>query len=201
MEEKDSISRPFIEIGQRSIETRKLLAQRGRALGACRRRNADRHRFHAAHHFSPAQQIQAEAPRDGDEPRQDRALRIEPLEVDEGPHERLLREIVGVGGSHQSPAETMDGAMKAPNQLVEGRRITTASATREIELCSPIVRIRACPCHTPCRPPREYGRRPRLFHARVVKKSTGLAPNLTASAPLRLSPLESRRPDPWTARR
>src|SRR5262245_23624591 len=55
------------------------------------------------------QQIQAESPRDRDEPRQHRPRGIESLEVDEGPDERVLCEVFGVGGSNQSPAEPKNG--------------------------------------------------------------------------------------------
>jgi hypothetical protein len=63
--------------------------------------------------------------------------------VDEGAHERVLGEILRVGRSDQSPAEAVDGPVKAPYQLAEGRRIAAAGATRQLELCSPVFRIRA----------------------------------------------------------
>ncbi|HJW66277.1 MAG TPA: hypothetical protein VJ419_00715, partial [Gaiellaceae bacterium] len=84
--------------------------------------------------------------------------------MDEGTHERVLSEILGVGGSEQSPAEAMDGTVEPEHELVEGRRIAAAGATRKLKLCSPVVCIRALGrCHTPCRLPRQYGRRPRII--------------------------------------
>src|SRR5262245_22017004 len=83
--------------------------------------------------------------------------------MDEGSHERVLGEILGVGGSEQSPAEAMDGAVKAEHELLKGRRIAVAGATRKLELCSPVVRIRTLRRHTPRCLPREYGRRPRII--------------------------------------
>jgi len=61
--------------------------------------------------------------------------------VDEGSHECVLGEILGVGGSEQSPAEAIDGPMKAPHQRVEGRPIAAAGAPRKVKLRSPVVRI------------------------------------------------------------
>ena len=63
--------------------------------------------------------------------------------MDEGTHERVLGEILGVGGSEQSPAEAMDGTIETEHELVEGRRVAAAGATRKVNLCSPVVRIRA----------------------------------------------------------
>ena len=62
--------------------------------------------------------------------------------MDEGTHERVLSEILGVGGSEQSPAEAMDGTVEPEHELVEGRRIAAAGATRKLKLCSPVFRIR-----------------------------------------------------------
>ena len=63
--------------------------------------------------------------------------------MDEGPYERVLRQVLGVGGSEQSPAETQDGPLEAEHQRVESRRVAAAGATRKVNLCSPVVRTRA----------------------------------------------------------
>jgi hypothetical protein len=41
-----------------------------------------------------------------------RSLRIESLEMDAGSHERVLSEVLGFGGSEQTPTETEDRPMK-----------------------------------------------------------------------------------------
>src|ERR1700730_9417072 len=146
VEEDDGHSRPLVQVVERSLETGKLLPQGGLALGTWRRGGGDRQFLHPGHHLPPPEQVQAEPPCDGDEPGQDRALRIEPLEVDEGAHERVLGEILGVGRSDQSPAEPVDRPVKAPDQLVESRRVAAAGATRQLDLCSPGFRIRAWGC-------------------------------------------------------
>jgi hypothetical protein len=51
----------------------------------------------AGHDLFSAAAVQAKPASDSDEPRQKRPLRIEPLEMDEGTHERVLSEILGVG--------------------------------------------------------------------------------------------------------
>jgi len=51
--------------------------------------------------------------------------------------------------------------MKAPHQLVEGRRLAAVGAAREIMLRSPVVRIRVR--HILRRLPGEYGRDPRII--------------------------------------
>src|SRR4029450_241201 len=56
----------------------------------------------------PPQQIETKAARDRDEPRQDGPLRVEPLEVDEGTHERVLSEILSVGRPGAAPHERGD---------------------------------------------------------------------------------------------
>jgi len=134
VEEDDGLPRALVQIGESPIEAGKLLSNRGLVRRARRRRFADGHGLHPGLHRATPPQIQAEAASDGDEPRQDRPFRIESLEVDEGPHKRVLREILGLGGSEQSPAEAQDGPMKAPHQLVEGSRIAAVGATRKIKL-------------------------------------------------------------------
>ena len=143
VEEYDRLSGPSSSSPRARSRCDKLLPQRGLALRARRRRAGDWHRLRPGHHLPPPQQVQAEPPGDGDEPREDRPVRIEPLEVDEGPNEGVLREILGVGRPEQSPAEAMDGPVKAQHQRVEGRRIAATGATRKVKLCSPTVRIRA----------------------------------------------------------
>jgi hypothetical protein len=125
-----------------TLEMPKLLSQRGFALGAWRRRTADRHRLDPDHHLPPLQQIETKAARDRDEPRQDGPLRVKPLEVDEGAHERVLGEIFGVGRAEQSPAEAVDGPVKVLHQLLEGRGVAATGAMRKLNLCPPIVCIR-----------------------------------------------------------
>jgi hypothetical protein len=146
VEEDDGHSRPLVQIVESSLDTGKLLPQRGLILGTWRRGVGDRQRLHPGYHLPSPEQVQTEPPCDGDEPGQDRALRIEPLEVDEGAHERVLGEILRVGRSEQSPAEAVDGPAKAQHQLVEGRRIAAAGATRKLEFCSPVFRIRTWGC-------------------------------------------------------
>src|SRR5206468_4429729 len=97
---------------------RELLSKRGLAFRAWRRRLAGRHRLQPGAHLAPPQHVQAETTGDRDEPRQDGPLWIESLEVDERAHERVLREVFGVG-SDQSPAEPQDRPLKAEHQLVE----------------------------------------------------------------------------------
>jgi hypothetical protein len=62
--------------------------------------------------------------------------------VDEGAHERLLGDVLGVGGTKQSRAEAMNRPVMAPQELVEGRRVTAPGATGEVDLRSPAVRLR-----------------------------------------------------------
>ena len=104
--------------------------------------NNHRERLHSGHHLPPAQQVKAESAGDGDEPGQKRALRIEPLEVDEGPDERVLCEVLGVSGPKHPPAEPIDRAVKAKHECVEGPRIAAAGAARKVTLCLLIVCVR-----------------------------------------------------------
>src|SRR5437016_10920942 len=55
------------------------------------------------------------------------------------PYTTLFRSVLGVSRPEQSPAEPMDGPVKAKHQRVEGRRIAVAGATRKVKLCSPVV--------------------------------------------------------------
>jgi len=94
-------------------------------------------------HPASAEQVPAEPPGNGNEPGQDGPLRVESLEVDKGPDERLLHEIFRIGRSDQSPAESEERTLKTPHQLVKGRHVATAGTPREFELGSSIViRIR-----------------------------------------------------------
>src|SRR5437899_1273860 len=113
VEQNDRLPRPLVQIGESSIESRELLPKRGLPFRAWRQLVADRHRFDPRGHLSPPQEVQAEPARDRDEPRQDRPLRIESLAMDEGPYERVLRQVLGVGGSEQSPADNQAGPMEA----------------------------------------------------------------------------------------
>ena len=45
-----------------------------------------------------------------------RSLRIESLEMAAGSHERVLSEVLGFGGSEQTPTETEDRPMNAEHQ-------------------------------------------------------------------------------------
>src|SRR5215472_4824166 len=141
VEEDDGLPRALVQIGKGLVETRKLLPYRGLALGPQRRRASNQNRLCPGHYLPAPQQIEAEPACDSDEPRQDRPLWIESLEVEKGAHERVLSQILGVGGSEEAPAKAIHGSMKAPYQLVESRRVATAGATRKLELCPPIVRI------------------------------------------------------------
>ena len=142
VEKDDGLSRPLVELGKRAIEPPELLADRGLAFWSRHGDIVDRHRLRSRRHAASAEQIPAEPPGNGDEPGQDRPLGIESLEVDEGPHERFLREVFRIGRADQSPAESEDRSLKAPHQLVKRRRVATAGAPREVELGSSIVRIR-----------------------------------------------------------
>jgi hypothetical protein len=94
---------------------------------ACRRRFVDPHRLDPGTHGAPPQQIQAEPARDGDEPCQNQSLRIESLEMDDGSHERVLSEVLGFGGSEQTPTETEDRPMTAePQHLSPGAPLGAA---------------------------------------------------------------------------
>src|SRR5262249_37194541 len=165
VKKNDGLPRPLAQIGERPIQPRELLANRGLAFRA-RRRVVDRYRLQREGHLAPPQQIQAESPRDRDVPRQQRPLGIESLEVDKGPDERVLREVFGVVGSNQSPAEPKNGPVKAPDQLVEDRRVAASGATRKIEFSLPFVRppVRSRG-HTPRRPQRSTGGADGLFRA------------------------------------
>src|SRR5215469_4233442 len=141
VEEDDGLPRSLVQIGEGLIETRKLLPYRGLALGPRRRWTGHQNRLCPGHYLPPPQQIETEPAGDGDEPWKNRPLWIESLEVEEGAHERVLSQILGVGGSEQSPAKAMHGSMEAPYQLVERRHVATVGATRKLELCPSIVRI------------------------------------------------------------
>jgi len=142
VEENDGFSRPLVEFGERAIEPPELLANRGLAFWSRHGDIVDRYRLRPRRHPASPEQIPAEPPGDGDQPREDRSLRIESLEVHERPDECLLREVFSVDGANQSPAESEHGPLKAPHQLVKCCRIATAGTPRKVELRSSIVRVR-----------------------------------------------------------
>src|SRR5262245_61929463 len=142
VEEDDGFPWPLVQSVEGTLEAPNLLPQRGLALGAWRQRTADWHRLDPGHHLPPPQPIETKAARDRDEPRQDGPLRVEPLEVDEGTHERVLSEVLGVGRPEQSPAEAIDGPVKALHQLLESRAVAATGAMRKLDLCPPTVCIR-----------------------------------------------------------
>jgi hypothetical protein len=60
-------------------------------------------------------------------PCQNQSLRIESLEMDDGAHERVLSEVLGFGGSEQTPTETDDRPMTAePQHLSPGAPLGAA---------------------------------------------------------------------------
>ena len=81
----------------------------------------------------PPQPVETEPPGDGEEPRQQGSLGVEPIEVDEGPDERLPGKVLGVRGPMHAAAGTIDRAVKAQHELVEGRRVSPAGPPRQIE--------------------------------------------------------------------
>ena len=110
-------------------------------LGARRRINGHGHGLHVDHHFLPAQQVETEPARDGEEPGQEGALGVEPVEVHERPDERLLGKVLGLRAPKHAPAETIHRALEAEHELAEGRRITAAGPSRKVELRVRVARI------------------------------------------------------------
>ena len=142
VEENDGFPRPLVELAESAVQLPELLANGGLTFWSRHRGIIHRHRLCPRRHPASPEQIPAKAPGDGDQPREDRSLRIESLEVDESPDERLLREVFGVGRANQSPAEPEHRSLKTPHQLVKSRRVATAGTPRKVELGSSIVRIR-----------------------------------------------------------
>ncbi len=143
VKEQNRLSGALPELGEELLETRHLFSQQGLPLRGGPGRDRDRQVVHPGDDLLFPQPVKTEPASDGNEPGEERAVGVEPVEMQKHADKRLLGEILRIPRPEHPRAESVNGPLKAEDELLEGPRVAPAGASRKVELRLLVFRIRA----------------------------------------------------------